>query len=113
MSEQEYPKKVLMACGHTSQANWKAPDGTWQPACPVCDMPESITAAKVQPDFTGRKARCAYYGKPTRRCECSTCSKRPDRICHCEVDSSLDLAFFSYQPDKEFDKYYCGCHSWD
>ena len=62
-----------------------------------------------QPELSGRRARCAYYGKPTRRNECEQCR---DNCTH-ETDSSTELPFFASQPEKEFDEFYCGCHSWD
>ena len=41
----------------------------------------------------GREAMCAYCG-----------SREP---------SAPILAFFQYQPDREYDSYYCGCYGWD
>jgi len=41
-----------------------------------------------------------------------------ERVARCEqkcksVQSSPDLPFFVYQPDREFDTYYCGCRGWN
>ena len=30
-----------------------------------------------------------------------------------ERESSIELPFFEYKPDKEYDKFYCGCGGWD
>ena len=29
------------------------------------------------------------------------------------IQSRLDLPYFRYQPDQDFDYYYCGCVGWD
>jgi len=69
-----------------------------------------------QPDFSGRRARCDYYGQPVKtsmynsNC-CDTC-KRGD-VCRCEQDSSQKLWFFKHQPEEEYDMFYCACHGAD
>ena len=64
-----------------------------------------------------RKAKCVYYGKikPKRSYandECNYICYGKD-YCECVVESSDNLPFFEEQKDKEFDKFYCGCHGWD
>lgn len=87
----------LMKCGHRSQAE----NSEGKPVCLIClginpgatEVDDTITNETL----SGRKARCSYYGHK----------------CHSEEPSSLSLAFFSHQPDKEFDSYYDGCYGWD
>ncbi len=70
-------------------------------------------------DTTKRKARCSYYGQKigfggnARACSCDTCKAQPDGRCHCERPSAEGGAFFSEQPDKPYDDFYCGCAGWD
>ena len=82
---------VLMRCGHSAQGE----DYLQNPVCVICagvkegwDIPETD-----MPDLTGRQAACGDCGRL--------------------VDSSIELAFFRHQPEKERDSYYCGCHGWD
>ncbi len=78
---------VLMRCGCRGSAEF---DGKL--CCAVhFPAPASMTIAEP-PNLEGRKARCNGVA---------------------EVDSSTDLAFFVYQPQKPFDRYYCGCRGWD
>lgn len=77
---------VLMKCGHTAMAR----DDNGNPVCPICMCTEIVNA---KPNLEGRKARCMYCGD--------------------EVPSSVNLPFFKYQEDKEYDRYYCGCLGWD
>lgn len=42
----------------------------------------------------GRMARCTYN-------------------CGSKTQSKWELPFFKYQPDNEYDSYYCGCFGWD
>ena len=65
---------------------------------PICAIhagltPDAAIVSDTQPDLTGRKARC------------------PD--CKGTVNSSFDLAFFAYRPEREFDSFYCGCRGWN
>jgi len=91
--------RPLMKCGHTASATTEIPnsDGTGTIKIYCCASCFGITEdGKIidnQPDLTGRKAKCSYCDKVR--------------------DSSFDLPFFSYQPDKEFDNFYCGCMGWD
>lgn len=103
---------VMMACGHAANSTRRLPDGTTQPACVICagfDPRSSIVVG--EPDLTGRRARCFYYGTAPRQNECRTCTRGVP--CSCEVDSNMRLAFFGYHPDKAFDEFYCGCQSWN
>ncbi len=70
-----------------------------------------------------RQAKCTYYGAKTERmrkygsCECDKCIKamdgKPTGRCACIVPSKPNLAFFEAQPDQPYDKFYCGCLSWN
>lgn len=84
-------KMPLMQCGCVAQGLMGD-----KPVCVVHALiiPEAMLEATEQPDLTGRKASCGL-----------NCKKI--------VDSSFDLAFFEYRPDKETDLYYCGCRGWD
>lgn len=81
---------VLMKCGHIANAKYN--DG--EPCCLICaPKREAFEVVEEKPDLKKRKAKCTGCGKIT--------------------DSRLDLPFFAYRPDKEFDHYYDGCHGWD
>lgn len=83
--------KPMMKCGHAANAVDK--DGN--PCCAICAgfTPNAFIVDDSAPDLTGRKAKCCYCGK--------------------ERESSPELPFFEYKPDKEYDKFYCGCWGWD
>lgn len=83
--------KPLMKCGHT--ANAQTSDG--KPVCIIClgIVAGADEIADVQPDLTGRIARCNYGDSTT--------------------PSSFNLPFFEYRPDRTEDAYYCGCWGWD
>jgi len=75
--------------------------------------PESREIADVQPDLTNRRARCFYHGKnSTHKCQ-SHYRTQSKTICKAEEPSDVDLPFFEYKLDKEYDIFYCGCHGWD
>lgn len=81
-----------MKCGHFTTAR-DARTGRY--VCPIC-VGFTLDAEIVEdnlPDLTGRKAMCPY--------------------CKTIVDSSFDLPFFNYLPDKKYDSFYCGCRGWD
>ena len=78
-------KGIIMACGHVANARTKY----GKPACAIC-MCEKIGE---MPDLTNRIAKCLLCGN--------------------ERDSNIDLPFFEYRPDSEYDNYYCGCMGWD
>lgn len=87
-------ERTLMACGCVAQGHSAHYGGQdHDPPIPVCVIHGCIEPAPETPSLEGRKARCVYGGA--------------------EVDSSYDLAFFEYQPTRERDAYYCGCHGWD
>ena len=84
-------KRFLMKCGHNNNASTK--DG--KPACAICNCTE--VSEELPANFLdGRKAKC-FYGK----------------LCGKVRDSSLDLPFFFYRPNHDFDEFYCGCRGWD
>jgi hypothetical protein len=89
-------KTPMMKCGHAANATQSYKGGT-RPACAICaGHPDAHTIADT-PDLSGRRARCAYFGTK----------------CKSEVDSSTEIAFFEYQPDQEYDEFYCGCFGWN
>ena len=78
--------RPLMKCGHIANAF----DSNNNPCCAICGCYE---IADVDVDLEGRKAKCSECGKIT--------------------DSNINLPFFMYQPEEEYDDYYCGCFGWD
>ena len=78
-----------MKCGCRAQGT-TVKDGK---EIPVCVTHLCFEPMEEIPDLTGRQAIC------------SMCKKKKD--------SSIDLPFFEYHPDKEYDWYYCGCRGWD
>jgi len=105
-------ENILLKCGCSAMALKKVKGGSDIPWCIIHDCGDQAE----KPDLTGRKARCSYYGKPVKRgmynsnC-CDICAKVD--VCHCERDSSYDLWFFRYKPNKEYDEFYCACHGAD
>lgn len=103
---------VMLKCGCNGMAtHGNEHDGlpAYHPTCIVHETCEVVET----PSFEGRTARCDHYGTaPGRRNECSEC--RGKTACECEKPSSINLAFFQSQPEKEHDSYYCGCaFGWD
>ena len=84
----------LMKCGHAANAVQDTPNGR-KPACVICAgiSPGWDEIDESQPSLEGRESQCSY--------------------CKRKEDSDLGLAFFEYRPNKEHDKYYCGCRGWD
>ena len=80
---------LMMKCGCAANATTQV-KGKEVPCCVIHVCTE---VEEKKPSLHGRKARCFYGGNI--------------------VESSLDQAFFKYQPDCEFDSYYCGCYGWD
>lgn len=82
-------KIVLMKCGHVANATY---DGN--PCCAICAPNESaFEILEEDVDLSNRVAKCTDCGK--------------------ERESSKDLPYFDYQPNKDHDEYYCGCQGWD
>lgn len=84
----------LMKCGHVANAK----DENGSSCCAICaPRSEAFQIAKHcegNDGLEGRSARCIY-----------NCGKK--------IESKWELPFFKYQPDQEFDSYYCGCFGWD
>jgi hypothetical protein len=104
----EFP---MMTCGCAGQANRILKDGSRIPACIIHDCTE---VAPAGPDLTGRKARCAYYGKSTSlkaRYSRNECNYGQDKapICTCEQPSSSKLPFFEYQGAGSTEATKCKC----
>lgn len=83
--------KPLMKCGHTANAH----DSNGNPVCVLCanirDGWDEVEDKR--PSLVGREARCAFCGRKT--------------------ESEWDLPFFTYEPEQDYDEYYCGCRGWD
>jgi hypothetical protein len=107
-------KHPMMKCGCAAQALCNRKDGIdYDPPIPSCVVHDCIEQVE-SPNLAGRKARCTYYGKRTGRMNECNYGESHESICHCEQPSSLEqLAFFTYEPDKPYDRFYCGCHGWD
>lgn len=80
-------KKALLKCGCVSSAYTS--DG--EPFCIVHDC------------FDVAEYNLELIKKRTAKCE----------YCKKKVESNLDLPFFEYKPEYDFDSYYCGCRGWD
>lgn len=98
----------LMACGHAANALRQMDDGSFKPACVICMTTEQ---APVRPSLNGRRAKCDYRTPGNSRDP--RYGKDGDPHGPNGVQSEWDLPFFSHQPDKPFDGFYCGCHGWD
>ena len=79
--------RPMMKCGHSSNSYLAGN----KPYCLICGCDEIADEPEI--DLTGRKMRCSDCG----------------RI----AESNQNAALFKYQPDQEYDKYYCGCYGWD
>lgn len=87
--------KRILNCGHSENSS----TNTGEPSCAICFGIHDTSVAEIQPSLDGRTAKCAY--------------NNPHGKCKSEKPSDTNLAFFEYQPNKEFDMYYCGCYGWD
>lgn len=81
--------KLILRCGCAANAT----DQNGKPSCAVHVGLTDTEVEPIQPDLTGRMAKCEY--------------------CKRTKPSSTELAFFSHHPDIEYDSYYCGCRGWD
>lgn len=76
----------LMKCGCAAQGSIRAKDGSKVEACVL----HSCTEEHAPVSLIGRKAKCSLGHAG-------------------EVDSDVHLAFFKYQPNEQYDSYYCDC----
>lgn len=110
----DYP---MMQCGHQANAVQTLEDGTKIPSCVICAgvHPGSSTPMEIQPDLSGRRARCTYFGTiPKGRNHSSNYGCKRGEVCDCEVSSAEShLAFFEMKSHEPFDSFYCGCWGWD
>lgn len=84
-------KQIFMTCGHTANSKiWY--NNEQHPYCAICGCSTTLNDFN-KVDFTKRKMKCSQCGL-TRT-------------------SIPTEAFFKYQPDKEYDSFYCGCDGWD
>jgi len=67
-------------------------DGSKVPCC----ITHSCTEIGEQPNLTGRKARCNYYGKSVGRNNECNYGQDHSTICTCEQPSSSELPFFEF-----------------
>lgn len=80
----------MMKCGHAANAT----DANGRPCCAIhAGLTEDAYIVVEGPSLEGRLAKCG--------------------ICKKSVPSNTNLAFFEHCPDKEFDRFYCGCRGWD
>lgn len=103
--------KPLMKCGCVAQGV-RASDGA-----PVCVTHHGIKpgwdeVAEVQPDLTGRMARCSY-AMPGTETHSPSGGQYRGREFNSTQPSSFGLAFFAHAPDAAEDSFYCGCWGWD
>jgi hypothetical protein len=109
----------MMECGHAANAVCNAKSGVkYDPPIPSCVICSCIEIAKTPPSLNRRKAKCDYFGRTWGRNSgpiyggSKECSRTNG--CGCIVDSDSEtLPFFEHRPNKDFDKFYCGCHGWD
>lgn len=96
---------MMMKCGCSSNGAVLTSVGVEKiDPLPICITHQCTEPMESEPDLTGRKARCSYFGKR---------SIRSGKKCESEVDSSTKLAFFKHCPQKDHDEFYCGCFGWD
>ena len=86
---------TLMKCGHSANGSRNEKDGSFTPCCVSCVgiVAGADEPAEVQPSLEGRQAKCWDCGY--------------------RQDSKLTLAFFEYLPERDEDRFYCGCRGWD
>ena len=110
-------KPKIMKCGCAANSTCSRKGGVeFNPPIPLCVIHDCYEIAEKQPDLTGRKARCTYYGKSvkTSSYNANCCNKcKGGSLCSCEEESSNKLWFFKHKPEEEFDEYYCACHGAD
>lgn len=82
--------KILMTCGHTANG-YKVIGNRRIPCCVICDC--------------DKIAQQTFVVNSSRLMKCRSCGR--------VVESNQDAAFFKFQPDEEYDSYYCGCDGWD
>lgn len=101
----------MMECGHAAQGR----DQDGNPVCVICFGIDTGWNIPVEtPDLSGRTARCDHYGSiPTGRNHDSHYGCKRGEPCLCERSSHPDLPFFTYQPNKPRDRFYCGCWGFD
>lgn len=106
-----------MACGHEANGVRILDDGRQIACCVICaGIGDSGGETPVEsPDLTGRYAVCSYARRVPieKRVEQWGCDKRSDCRCIQPSDGPRNLAFFKYNPNHDFDEYYCGCWGWD
>lgn len=81
---------VIMKCGCVGNSSWKKQNGE---DLPYCIIHNCVEVSNEQPNLIGRKSKCRECGNTT--------------------NSSLNLPFFHYNKDKNYDYYYCGCYGWE
>lgn len=80
----------LMKCGHTANAV----DEKGNQCCVICTPnPDAHEIETDLPDLSDRKSQCSD--------------------CNSIVDSSFNLPFFEYRPNRKYDNHYDGCYGWN
>lgn len=78
----------FMQCGHTATSL----DDNNNPFCALCSGLNDGFNQVVHHKWEGRTARCVY--------------------CDSTTESNAELPLFMYNPDGQYDSYYCGCRDW-
>jgi len=116
------PRPWVMACGCSTTAVRRLPDGSSYPVCfphyGIDPGAETLIEPDAQPSLEGRRARCAYFNAALGRCNDTRHNRFSEKSGKVgdylsEIESSWTLPFFEHCPDQEFDKFFCGCWGWD
>ena len=102
----------FLSCGCSATTTHSGAHDGLLPNHPSCFSHDCCEVVEP-PDLTGRQARCSEYGRPTGQGNMSSECRDCKDVCMHELPSSIHLPFFTYRPKKEFDEFYCGCHSWN
>lgn len=125
---------VIMKCGCAAQGKVsRVVDGVRQPEIPGCVIHDCYEPAAVEPDLTGRVARCTYgcgsespssknlaffeyLGEGSREAQtkCKNCGYA--EVAHTAEKRAKNhriCSTFAPTGARATDRYYCGCHGWD
>lgn len=110
--EREKPTHPILKCGCAAQAVKTMTNGVAHDPIPCCIIHDCVEIADNAPDLTGRIALCAYSGCKSNIRK-STHYGEYGKDGRSFAPSSPDLPFFEHKPDRDTDRYYCGCFGWD
>ncbi len=102
----------MMKCGHAANATRSSDQA---PVCVIClGKPEAVEVDTDAPDLSERQAVCSYSGPDSNEGRHSVgMPGRGYQVTPYPVPSVPQLAFFKHEPDKKYDRYFCGCWGWD